>query len=80
MLFNKITTKMKNLLDTRTGQIMISIILGLGLAALFKKSCEGGKCIVFQAPSKDITKNIYKQDSKCMKFKSEATKCNKEAI
>ena len=80
MIFNKIITSMKNILSTRTGQIRISIILGLGLAALFKKSCEGGKCIVFHAPPKDITKKVYKQDSKCMKFKSEATKCDKDAI
>jgi len=80
MIFSKITNGMRNILETRTGQLMVSIILGLGLAALFKKSCEGGKCIIFHAPSKDITKKIYKQDSKCMKFKSEITKCTKDAI
>ena len=69
----------KELLNSNTGSIIISIVLGLGIAALFKKSCEGGKCIVFQAP-KDISNKIYKQDSKCIKFTPETTKCNAKPI
>jgi len=70
----------KELINSNTGAIIISIILGLGIAALFKKSCEGGKCIVFQAPPKDISNKIYKQDSKCIKFTPETTKCNAKPI
>jgi|TARA_B110000495_G_C22586076_1_gene351650 hypothetical protein len=70
----------KELINSRTGSIVISIILGLGIAALFKKSCEGGKCIVFQAPPKDISNKIYKHNSKCIKFTPETTKCNKSPI
>ena len=80
MFLSKITLRMKEILDNPTGSIIVSIILGLGIAALFRKSCEGGKCIVFQAPPKDITKTIYKHNNKCIKFESETVKCNKDPI
>ena len=80
MLFNKITLSMTEILDTQSGRIVISIILGLGIAALFRKSCEGGKCIVFQAPPKDITEKIYKHNEKCVKFTPETTKCTDKPI
>ena len=31
--------------DTKTGSAIISIIFGLGLAALFRQSCKGDRCI-----------------------------------
>jgi len=71
---------MNEILDNKTGNIIISIILGLGLAALFRKSCEGGQCVVFKAPPKDIEKKIYKHNGKCIKFKSESVKCSKKSI
>jgi len=80
MLLNKITLSMKEVLNNQTGRIIISLILGFGIAALFRKSCEGGKCIVIHAPPKDIEKNIYKHNDKCVKFTPETTKCTKKPI
>ena len=80
MILDKITFNIKKVLETKTGQIMISIILGLGLATLFKKSCENGSCIVYTTPPKDISKKIYKNDKKCFKFKANSTKCNDNSI
>ena len=43
---------------TELGKYIISIILGIGLASLFRKSCEGRSCMVFRGPSMDeIRKN-----------------------
>ena len=36
------------LFTSNTGRILVSIIWGLGLAALFKKACEGRNCQVIQ--------------------------------
>ena len=38
------------ILKSKHGKIIISIIWGLGLAALFRKVCEGRNCIVIKGP------------------------------
>lgn len=40
------------LLKTRTGVVLLSVIWGLGLSALFKKTCEGPSCriITYRGP------------------------------
>jgi hypothetical protein len=62
---------LSRLLNTDTGRIFISILLGLGLAALFRGKCIDRKCIKFKGPVIDqITGKIYKfNDSECSKFK-----------
>ena len=46
---------------TENGKIIISILLGLGLATLFRKGCTGKNCIEFKAPTlENIKKKIYK--------------------
>jgi hypothetical protein len=63
---------------TQTGKILMSILLGVGLASFFRKVCSGDNCVVFHAPSLDSFKDkIYQNDSgKCIKYKPVATKCN----
>tara|TARA_Y100000389_G_C17451636_1_gene515268 strand:+ start:2287 stop:2535 length:249 start_codon:yes stop_codon:yes gene_type:complete len=68
--------KLVKSLNTNIGKYMISIILGLGLASLFRKSCEKRNCLVFEAPPLDEVKNnIYKHNGKCYKFKENSVKC-----
>ena len=65
------------LLNNEYGQIIVSIILGLGLATLFRKACSDGKCIEFNGPIlNQIDGKIYKFDDKCYKYKTEAAHCN----
>jgi len=63
---------------TETGRILMSILLGFGLASLFRKMCKGRECLIFHAPSLDDFKDkIYKNDSgKCVKYNTVAGKCN----
>ena len=35
---------------TETGKIIMSILLGFGLASLFRTVCKGNNCILFRAP------------------------------
>ena len=45
---------------TATGKIIMSILLGFGLASLFRKICKDKECIIFHAPSLDDFKDkIY---------------------
>jgi hypothetical protein len=63
---------------TETGKILMSILLGFGLASLFRNICKGKNCLIFHAPSLDDFKDkIYIGSSgKCVKYKPVASKCN----
>ena len=74
-MFKNILTKV----NTKYGKIIISIILGIGLASIFRKSCDSRNCIIFNAPSfEEVNKNIYKHDNKCFKYKEENVMCNNQ--
>jgi hypothetical protein len=65
---------------TETGKIMMSILLGLGLASLFRTICKNKECIIFHAaPLDDFKDKIYKNNDKCYKYTPVATKCSLNA-
>ena len=56
----------KKFISSRSGVIIMSIILGLGLSTLFRMSCNSRSCIVYNAP--DFSKKkIIKYNDKCYK-------------
>jgi hypothetical protein len=68
---------------TKTGKYIMSILLGLGLASLFRTVCKDKQCLTFNAPALDEIENkIYKNGDKCHKYVPTATKCstNKKII
>jgi hypothetical protein len=80
-MFGNILSKMQ----TPMGKIIISLILGIGLASLFRKSCDReGNCLVFKAPPlDDIIKNTYKHNNECYNFKQSSITCgnlNKKSV
>jgi hypothetical protein len=67
----------EKLFRTETGKIIMSTLLGLGLATLFRKGCVGRNCIEFAAPSlEDIKKKVYKYGDRCFKYKMETHSCD----
>jgi hypothetical protein len=55
----------------------MSIILGLGLATLFRAVCEGNNCKIVKAPPlEEIEDKIYKFDGKCYKIQKSAVSCD----
>ena len=69
---------LRRLIYGDVGKVVISIILGLGLATLFRKVCKDRDCIIFKAPDiKKIKNQIFKFDGKCYKFEENIEKCNK---
>ena len=69
--------RIQKLIHSKIGCIVISILLGLGLATIFRKSCKDRNCMVFYAPSFDKIKGkIYKFDNSCYTFKEKMTKCD----
>lgn len=56
---------------------IISIILGIGFASLFRQICKEGKCVIVKGPGvNDIQKRVYKIDDKCYVYKPKATLCS----
>ena len=66
----------KKFFDDSNGKMIISIIWGLGLAALFRKVCKGRNCIVIKSVNpKKLDNKIFKVNNKCVKFNSEVKTC-----
>jgi len=67
----------QRLLNTDYGRNIISILLGLGLASLFRKVCTDKNCIIFNGPViGDIEGKTYKYGDKCYKYSVHADKCD----
>lgn len=62
---------------TKTGRIIMSVLLGFGLASLFRTVCKGTDCLSFLAPPLDKIKDkIYKNSGKCVNYSPVPTKCD----
>jgi hypothetical protein len=62
---------------SETGRYLMSILLGFGLATLFRQVCVGKKCINYYAPPvAEIDGEIYKFDHECYKLQKNAVKCD----
>lgn len=65
-----------SVLNDRFGAIIVSVILGLGLAAIFRATCRGESCVVVRSPPLDqITGKVYQIDDQCYKYSSYAVGC-----
>lgn len=67
---------LKEIFKSKESLILLSIILGFGLATMFKKVCTDQTCVVIKGPPmKEINNTIYRIDDTCYKYTPEATKC-----
>jgi len=67
-------------LHTENGKIVMSILLGFGLASLFRSVCKGAGCVQFYAaPLDKIKDKIYKNGKKCVTFMPTYAKCSMNA-
>jgi hypothetical protein len=67
----------KRLFSTPFGRLLISVLLGLGLATIFRQTCTDKNCIVFNGPIiGDIDGKIYKHGEECYKYTSGSVKCD----
>ena len=70
-------------LHSTNGHYLMSVILGLGLATLFRTVCKGKNCLILKAPdASDINGKIYRFQDKCYKYNAKPTKCdaNKKTV
>ena len=67
-------------LNNRPGQIILSVILGMGLAIIFSRACIGRNCIVVRGPNPAVMDNkIYKFNDDCYLFKPNMISCDKDS-
>jgi hypothetical protein len=68
----------KRLLETQIGRVVISAILGLGLASLFNNVCKDKNCLVFNGPIlSEFDGKVYKHGEKCYKYSLQPSGCDK---
>lgn len=68
---------LKEIINSSRGRILCSILLGLGLATLFRKACNKRNCLVFKAPPFNNIKNrVFSYNDKCYEYKEQSTSCD----
>jgi len=70
------------ILKTKLGIIIISIIWGLGLSTLFRKACQGRKCqvIIYNGPEPHEIESTYYDygDGHCYKYYPFMAQCDSD--
>ncbi len=66
----------KQMMRSEKGVLLFSIILGLGIAGLFKMSCDSRSCLIYRAPNFKDKKQI-KVNDKCYDISEEIIDCSK---
>lgn len=67
-----------DIMNNGMGATVVSIIMGLGLAALFRKVCDDKKCVVVHSPNNADMENYYYQvQGECYKYTPESAPCTK---
>jgi hypothetical protein len=65
---------------TEIGKYIMSILLGFGLASLFRSGCKDKNSLIFHAPPLDqFQDKIFKSNGMCLKYNHFATKCSENA-
>jgi hypothetical protein len=59
------------------GKTIIGVIMGLGLATLFRKTCKDGSCVIVRGPhANEVKQNVYKTDGDaCYMYTQRPAKC-----
>jgi len=69
---------LKRIIYSQFGKYIISILLGLGLASLFRRACHDKTCYKFEGPNiEQIKGKTFKFNDKCYTYKAEAKTCDK---
>ena len=68
---------LRRLIYSEVGRYIISILLGLGLATLFRKVCNERNCIIFKGPALNKVKGqVFKFNDRCYQFQEKIEKCD----
>jgi len=66
----------KNIMNVPGMGTLISILLGFGIAAIFRPLCKGPECLILRGPPVgDIKGAVYQFGAKCVEFDAKAIEC-----
>lgn len=67
----------KRLIHGKFSKYILSAIIGIGLATLFRKACNSRNCLVFKAPTIDKIKDqVFRYNNKCYTFNEQIESCD----
>ena len=70
---------LKAIINSTRGKYVLSLLLGLGLATLFRKACKDRNCLVFKAPKmSDIKGKVFGYNDKCYKYEEQNSSCKQD--
>lgn len=61
--------------QSQEGMKLFSIMLGLGIAGLFKMSCDSRSCLVYKGPEFEKDKKVIKYNDKCYQVREKMLDC-----
>jgi hypothetical protein len=65
------------ILNTTLGRVIISLLLGLGLATMFRKACSDGNCLSFNGPViSEVDGKTFKFGEYCYKYDLFPAQCD----
>lgn len=67
--------RFQKFLMSETGKKLFSIMLGLGVAGLFKMSCDSRSCLVYKAPEFTESNKTVKYNEQCYGVKEKMIDC-----
>ena len=70
--------RFQKFLKSETGAKLFSILLGLGIAGLFKMSCDSRSCLVYKGPNFDEEKKVVKYNNECYNVNEKMIDCKEK--
>ena len=67
--------QLEKFFKSETGVKLFSIMLGLGVAGLFKMSCDSRSCLVFKGPEFNDDNKVVKYNDKCYSVQEKMIDC-----
>jgi hypothetical protein len=72
----KSKSKLISFLESKKGSIVFSMLVGFGIAALFKKACNDNKCLIIQSPDiSELNDYYYRTNNVCYKYTPVEAEC-----
>ena len=72
-------TFMEETVKSKSGGVVVSILLGLGLATIFQRVCKDN-CVIFKAPaSAHVTEKVWVNEETCYKYTPKTVECEGKA-
>jgi hypothetical protein len=73
-------TWVRDMLETQRFRVFAGIMLGVGLATVFRRTCGEGRCVVIRSPDENrVQTYVWKGDDGCYVYRKVDEPCDKTA-